>query len=334
MEHARRAGRGDPRDRPQGVPRRARWRSPARPTSSCPRTSRRWRAARADGGPAPLDARSDLLPGADRRGDRPRRRVSWRPRSGRSSWPATASCAASAAPELRALRPRAARARSRRPSWARARSTTARHLSLMAVGLQARDHVLSGFDRADLVVCVGYDLVEYAPGSLEPGRGQADHPHRHAAGRGRRRLPARGGARRRHRRDAPPAARGGPAARHRRPGRGRAPRVPGDPRPRRPAHRAARRAGRARGRRRLADQAAEGHRRPAPGARARRTSWSATSGAHKVWVARLYQAYEPNTVIISQRLRGDGHLAARARSRPSSSTRTARSSPCAATAAS
>ncbi len=37
------------------------------------------------------------------------------------------------------------------------------HLSLMAVGLQARDHVLSGFDRSDLVVCVGYDLVEYAP---------------------------------------------------------------------------------------------------------------------------------------------------------------------------
>ena len=39
------------------------------------------------------------------------------------------------------------------------------HLSLMAVGLQARDHVLSGFDRADLIVCVGYDLVEYAPSS-------------------------------------------------------------------------------------------------------------------------------------------------------------------------
>jgi len=42
------------------------------------------------------------------------------------------------------------------------------HLSLMAVGLQARDHVLSGFDRADLVVCVGYDLVEYAPGKWNP----------------------------------------------------------------------------------------------------------------------------------------------------------------------
>ncbi len=44
------------------------------------------------------------------------------------------------------------------------------HLSLMAVGLQARDHVLSGFDRADLVVCVGYDLVEYAPSSWNPDK--------------------------------------------------------------------------------------------------------------------------------------------------------------------
>jgi acetolactate synthase-1/2/3 large subunit len=42
------------------------------------------------------------------------------------------------------------------------------HLSLMAVGLQARDHVLSGFDRSDLVVCVGYDLVEYAPAFWNP----------------------------------------------------------------------------------------------------------------------------------------------------------------------
>jgi acetolactate synthase-1/2/3 large subunit len=45
------------------------------------------------------------------------------------------------------------------------------HLSLMAVGLQARDHVLSGFDRADLVVAVGYDLVEYGPSLWNPNRG-------------------------------------------------------------------------------------------------------------------------------------------------------------------
>ena len=50
------------------------------------------------------------------------------------------------------------------------------HLSLMAVGLQARDHVLSGFDRADLVVCVGYDLVEYAPSAWNPdGRKRIVH---------------------------------------------------------------------------------------------------------------------------------------------------------------
>jgi acetolactate synthase-1/2/3 large subunit len=35
--------------------------------------------------------------------------------------------------------------------------------SLGAVGLQARDYALAGFDRADLVLAVGYDLVEHAP---------------------------------------------------------------------------------------------------------------------------------------------------------------------------
>ena len=44
------------------------------------------------------------------------------------------------------------------------------HLSLMAVGMQARDHVLSGFDRADVVVSIGYDLVEYAPSRWNPDR--------------------------------------------------------------------------------------------------------------------------------------------------------------------
>ncbi|MBX3029594.1 MAG: acetolactate synthase large subunit [Chloroflexi bacterium] len=43
-------------------------------------------------------------------------------------------------------------------------------LSLMAVGLQARDHVLTGFDEADVVVCIGYDPVEYAPDRWNPDR--------------------------------------------------------------------------------------------------------------------------------------------------------------------
>jgi acetolactate synthase-1/2/3 large subunit len=37
------------------------------------------------------------------------------------------------------------------------------HLSLMAVGLQDRDWVMCGLDQADVVVTVGYDAVEYAP---------------------------------------------------------------------------------------------------------------------------------------------------------------------------
>jgi acetolactate synthase-1/2/3 large subunit len=43
-------------------------------------------------------------------------------------------------------------------------------LSLMTVGIQARDHVMAAFERADLVICVGYDPVEYAPGRWNPGR--------------------------------------------------------------------------------------------------------------------------------------------------------------------
>jgi len=36
-------------------------------------------------------------------------------------------------------------------------------LSLGTVGLQARDFVACGFDRADVVICVGYDMIEYHP---------------------------------------------------------------------------------------------------------------------------------------------------------------------------
>ncbi len=36
-------------------------------------------------------------------------------------------------------------------------------LSLGTVGLQARDYVACGFDRADVIICIGYDMVEYHP---------------------------------------------------------------------------------------------------------------------------------------------------------------------------
>ena len=41
-------------------------------------------------------------------------------------------------------------------------------LCLGAVGLQARDYVACGFDRADVILCVGYDMVEYHPHPWNP----------------------------------------------------------------------------------------------------------------------------------------------------------------------
>ncbi len=43
-------------------------------------------------------------------------------------------------------------------------------LSLLSIGLQAHDYVHCGFDQADLVIAVGYDFVEYAPRLWNPKR--------------------------------------------------------------------------------------------------------------------------------------------------------------------
>lgn len=43
-------------------------------------------------------------------------------------------------------------------------------LSLGTVGLQARDYISCGFERADLVIAVGYDLVEFHPRLWNPDR--------------------------------------------------------------------------------------------------------------------------------------------------------------------
>ncbi len=42
--------------------------------------------------------------------------------------------------------------------------------ALGTVGLQSRDYALAGFEDADLVITVGYDLVEHAPSNWNPGR--------------------------------------------------------------------------------------------------------------------------------------------------------------------
>ena len=43
-------------------------------------------------------------------------------------------------------------------------------LSLFTVGLQARDWIMCGFDRADVVIAIGYDFVEYSPSHWNPGK--------------------------------------------------------------------------------------------------------------------------------------------------------------------
>ena len=169
----------------------------------------------------------------------------------------------------------------------------------MAVGLQARDHVLSGFDRADLVVSVGYDLVEYAPVTLEPGRAQADHPHRYPAGRGRRRTTSP--------RSSSSATSTGPCAGCLPPSCRTASAAATRASDTRPARRSSTRTC---GRRCSADLLAFEHDDGWPikpqkaivdlrRALGPKDIVVSDVGAHKIWVARLYQAYEPNTVIIS-----------------------------------
>lgn len=41
-------------------------------------------------------------------------------------------------------------------------------LALWAVGLQQRDYINCGFDRSDLIICIGYDLIEYSPKKWNP----------------------------------------------------------------------------------------------------------------------------------------------------------------------
>jgi acetolactate synthase-1/2/3 large subunit len=43
-------------------------------------------------------------------------------------------------------------------------------LSLGSVGLQAHDYIACGFDRADVIICIGYDMVEYHPHLWHPNK--------------------------------------------------------------------------------------------------------------------------------------------------------------------
>ena len=273
VEHSGPAGRARS---PRSSARRSgsrRSRSPDRPTSSCPRTSRRWRSSRRCRAtdraaqayfPEPTDEAiahaADLIAASERplvlAGNgvlRRGRRAELRAFAAGLHVPVAVTFMGKGAIDDRS------------------------HLSLMAVGLQARDHVLTGFDRADLVICVGYDLVEYAPARWNPdGRKRIVHIDTQPAEVDAEYRPEveligdiDGSLRR--------LLGGGPAPRDQRPRRRRAARGPRDARPRRPPDRAPRRprrrappttAGRSSPQRAIADL------RRALGPT---TSWSATS---------------------------------------------------------
>src|SRR2546422_6714816 len=49
-------------------------------------------------------------------------------------------------------------------------------MSLVTILIRPRDHELAGFDDSDLVICIGYDFVEYDPRSWNPrGDGRGVH---------------------------------------------------------------------------------------------------------------------------------------------------------------
>ena len=172
------------------------------------------------------------------------------------------------------------------------------HLSLMAVGLQARDHVFSGFDRADLIVSVGYDPVEYAPGRWNPdGRTRILHIDTQPAEVDASYQPEVeligdiDGSLRRLLAATLPLGIGGRDAGERHESREIL--VHTDLRT---ALLAELEGGRTDDRWPITPQRAIVELRKALAAEDIVVS---DVGAHKVWVARLYQAYEPNTVIIS-----------------------------------
>ena len=80
----------------------------------------------------------------------------------------------------RRARPRCASSAARpaspwpRRSWARALLDYTDPKALGTVGLQSRDYAMAGFEDADVVIAIGYDLVEHAPDALEPAARQED----------------------------------------------------------------------------------------------------------------------------------------------------------------
>ena len=261
-----------------------------KPGADAPRAARgrhgRAGRRRAAAAPAPGPARARRARAAQGR------RRSSATRSTRSRWPATASCA-------RAPRPRCASSPARpasrwpRRSWARACSTTTDPHALGTVGLQSRDYAMAGFEDADVVIAIGYDLVEHSPKHWNPSGDKKIVVHRLRAGRDRRVLHPRGRAGRRHLPRAQPPGRGVP----------RTCRTPAGSRACATSCSAASRRRRTTTRFPMQPPRALWEIRQALG---REDILISDVGLHKLWIGRMFPAHEPNTVMIANGLAGMG----------------------------
>ncbi len=162
--------------------------------------------------------------------------------------------------------------------------------ALGAVGFMSHDYVNFGFDEADVIISVGYELQEFDPVRINPGGDKRDHPPEPLPGRGGRPLRRRG---RRPGRHQPDARRAG--CRHHPPVRAGSQRREDPP----AAWPTSLPAGRPTTASRSSPSGSCADTRAALG---RSDIVLADTGAVKMWMARLYPTYEPNTCLISNGL--------------------------------
>ena len=193
-------------------------------------------------------------------------------------------CASSCAPPA---------SRWRRRSWARACSPPTTRQALGSVGLQAGDYEMAGFDEADVVLAIGYDLVEHSPEHWNPKPRQEDHLHRLRA-------------RRRSTRTSCPRSSWSATSTTCSPGSARS----AGTCPTRAA-----RSGCATSCCGRFEQAKDDDAFPVQPPRAlyeirqalgRDDILISDVGLHKLWIGRMFPAYEPNTVLIANGLAGMG----------------------------
>ncbi len=164
--------------------------------------------------------------------------------------------------------------------------------ALGSVGLQSGDYSMAGFDEADVVLAIGYDLVEHSPEHWNPGATRRSS----ASTRCRPRSTSTSCPRSSWWATSTTSSRGWPRS--------------AATCPTRAGQRGCARSCWAASRRPRTTTASpcSRHARCTRSARrsGARTSSSPTSGLHKLWIGRMFPAYEPNTVLIANGLAGMG----------------------------